>query len=103
MAQAVQRLQVEGKDMIYRAFKQTGISIRPDGVDVMEIRIKGIDRSQIDWANWESTEETYVSKKHEEIQETSLDGLPLFITAEEADKEDEETRVIQVMDLTGAI
>ncbi len=90
VAKAVKRLQEEAGDMIRHAFKQTGISIRPDGVEVTEIKIKGVDRSQIDWANWETAEAIPISAKHEEVAMTTLEEISTFVTAEEAEKAVEE-------------
>ena len=52
VAAAAKRL-AERIDLVERAFIQCGISVRPDGSQDNEIRIKDVPREAVDFSGWE--------------------------------------------------
>ncbi|RFU25380.1 hypothetical protein B7463_g10948, partial [Scytalidium lignicola] len=54
VAKAVQRLEQEKKEMVAQSFIQCGISIRPDGSEDSQIKVKDILSIAIDFTGWES-------------------------------------------------
>ncbi|RFU28389.1 hypothetical protein B7463_g7932, partial [Scytalidium lignicola] len=54
VAKAAQRLEQEKKEMVVQSFIQCGISIRPDGSEDSQIKVKDIPTTAIDFTGWES-------------------------------------------------
>lgn len=75
----------EKKELVQRAFIQTGISIRPDGSQNSQIRIKGIANTELDWNGWETTGITIVAESHQELPVTPLEEVGEFGDSEEPD------------------
>ena len=84
VAQAVRRLE-ERDDLVWRAFLQTGISIRPDRTQDYLIKIKDITKTQISWTGWERVEDTTVgdiSESFGELPVTDLEEVDEFVTTD---------------------
>jgi hypothetical protein len=80
VATAAKRLAEEKRTMVQQAFIQCGISIRPDGTEDSQIKIKDIASSAIDFSGWRDLPDGFIKpEEYEEIPE-AVDEMEEFVT-----------------------
>lgn len=83
VAIAAKKLYSERKEMVQRAFVQCGITIRPDGTQDDQIKLKDIPATDIDFSGWETAYESYIKQEdHCEI-DPAFDDIEEFTTSAE--------------------
>ncbi|KAM4056555.1 SAP domain-containing protein [Hirsutella rhossiliensis] len=92
VASAVRTLESRA-ELVQKAFLNCGISIRPDGTQDIEIRVKDIPAAAIDFTNWEQARDVIV--KDEEGVSGLLDEEEIVKQGDEAeDRIDRETGLL---------
>ncbi|RFU34110.1 hypothetical protein B7463_g2199, partial [Scytalidium lignicola] len=85
VAKAAQRLEQEKREMVAQSFIQCGISIRPDGSEDSQIKVKDIPNTAIDFTGWESINFDVEYVKNELFKEVpeAVDNMEEVLVDEE--------------------